>query len=227
MLVVINGAEAVALAGGDTLRCGRLRDAGEGIVGLDPLDRAISRRALEIACTGTGWTVTNTSRTQLLHVDRTTGGPLLPLPPGAVHVIDRHTSSIEVRGAIRTHRIDFLLRYETPTLGPLDPVFDEVDTVTETVELSDNERVALVALFRGYLERFPRRDCEPLSYADAAASVGVSPTALRRRVERVRDRLRRSGTYLEGFSAKHQLATFLLEREILRPEDLELLGSDR
>jgi hypothetical protein len=66
----------------------------------------------------------------------------------------------------------------------LEPHEIEIETeMGQAVTYTDDDRRALVALFAGYLEPFPRHDRRPRSYADAAARLGVLRTTLVKRIE--------------------------------------------
>jgi hypothetical protein len=68
--------------------------------------------------------------------------------------------------------------------------------------ISMADRLAMVALFAGYLEELPRYDPYPKSYAAAAARLGWPRSTLVKRIEYLRTRLHAAGVpNMTGFSA--------------------------
>ena len=83
-------------------------------------------------------------------------------------------------------------------------------TAAEVV-INDQDRLALVALFAGYLQPFPRHDPHPRSYADAAARLGWPRTTLVKRIEYLRTRLTDAGVpNLQGENGLPALAEWAL-----------------
>jgi hypothetical protein len=96
-------------------------------------------------------------------------------------------------------------------------------TAAEVV-INDQDRLALAALFSGYLEAFPRYDPHPRSYADAAARLGWPRTTLVKRIEYLRTRLTNAGVpNLLGDNALPALAEWALLTGSLTRDDLDLL----
>jgi hypothetical protein len=96
------------------------------------------------------------------------------------------------------------------------------------VVVNEQDRLALVALFAGYLEAFPRYDPYPRSYADAAADLGWPRTTLVKRIEYLRTRLTHAGVpNLLGETALAHLAEWVLATGVLARGDLELLRRHR
>jgi hypothetical protein len=92
------------------------------------------------------------------------------------------------------------------------------------VFISAADRIAMVALFAGYLEDPPRYDPYPKSYAAAAARLGWRRTTLVKRIEYLRTRLDTAGVpNMKGFSALTNLAEYAISRGLITREDLELL----
>ena len=86
------------------------------------------------------------------------------------------------------------------------------------------DRLALVSLFSGYLERFPRYHPHPRSYADAATMLGWPRTTLVKRIEHLRTRLTNAGFPNLGDEALEHLAEWALTSGVLTREDLQLIG---
>jgi predicted DNA-binding protein (UPF0251 family) len=97
-------------------------------------------------------------------------------------------------------------------------------SATSDVSVTEAEKLALVALFSGYLEPFPRYDPHPKSYADAAARLGIPRTTLVKRVEYLRNRLTNAGVpNLLGENALQHLAEWALATGLISRADLSLL----
>ena len=92
------------------------------------------------------------------------------------------------------------------------------------VSITPADKLALVALFSGYLEAFPRYDPHPKSYADAAARLDWPRTTLVKRVEYLRTRLTNAGVpNLLGENALPYLAEWALATGLISRADLALL----
>ncbi len=93
-----------------------------------------------------------------------------------------------------------------------------------TVPSSDADRLAMVALFAGYLHDPPRHDPHPRSYA-AAARLGWPKTTLIKRVEYLRTRLTTAGvSNLTGWNALPALAEYAITTGVITKEHLTLIG---
>ena len=100
--------------------------------------------------------------------------------------------------------------------------------VGEGVLVNDADRLALVALFAGYLEEHPRHDPNPKSYAAAAARLGWPRTTLVKRVEYLRTRLDAAGVPgMMGWNAMTNLAEYVLTTGIITKDDLALVHPGR
>jgi hypothetical protein len=199
------------------------RADGEGVVGLDPIDMGISALAGAVECDAGYWWILNHSRKRPLFIDLGSGSELR-LDSGHRHVISNPRLAVVVRGAILTHRLD--VRVPAQQLALYDGAGRQSSgTLTSDVRLSDADRDAVVALFSGYLEAYPRRSPHPADYADAAALLGIpwTKTMVRKRIERIRERLAASGVYFDGPHARHELAEYLIANGIIGPDDLTRL----
>jgi hypothetical protein len=97
-------------------------------------------------------------------------------------------------------------------------------SIGSEVVVNDRDRLALLALFSGYIEPFPRHDPHPRSYADAAARLGWKRTTLVKRVEYLRTRLADAGVPgMVGETALENLARHALTTGLIGPGDLVLL----
>jgi hypothetical protein len=195
----------------------------EGVVGLDPTDMGISALAGTVELDAGYWWILNRSRKRPLFIDLGSG-PELRLDTGHRHAVNSTRLSVLVRGAILTHRLDVVLP-ETNLCRPLEAGRQSSGTLTADIRLSDSDRDAVVALFAGYLEAFPRRSAHPVDYAQAAELLGPpwTRTTVRKRVERIRERLASGGIYFDGPHARHELAEYLIANGIIGPDDLTRL----
>lgn len=198
----------------------------ENVVGLDPNDMGISAEAGSVEWAWGLWWVVNRSRKRRLLLDDGGGGTPRSLDCGHRHAITEPRLSVLVPGVIYTHRLEVLVPPEH--LG----LFQENRPSSGTlpggdVRLSDRDLDAMVALFSGYLEDFPRRRARPWSYKEAAERLGPpwTQTTLRKQVERFRMRLARAGVYIDGAQANYDLADYLLGNGLLSPNDLSRLKS--
>src|SRR5205085_10397574 len=92
------------------------------------------------------------------------------------------------------------------------------------VAISAADRLAMMALFAGYLEDPPRYDPYPKSYAAAAARLGWKRTALVKRIEYLRIRLDAAGVpNMTGYTALTNLAEYAISRSLVTRDDLDLL----
>ena len=201
----------------------------EGIVGLDPRDMGISALAGAVELDAGFWWIVNLSRKRPLFIDLGSGSELR-LDCQHRHAINSAPVSVIVRGAILAHRLDVTVPpadlpdhhpagFE-PAGGP-----QSSGTLTADVRLSESDRDAVVALFASYLESFPRRSRHPADYQQAAELLGPpwTKTTVRKRVERIRQRLADSGYYFEGPHARYDLADHLIANGIIGPADLDRL----
>jgi hypothetical protein len=193
---------------------------------LDPTDRGISRLAGSIEHDSGSWWLHNrsTSRT-LLAVDDL--GIRSVVAPGRRTTVDGHLTVV-VEGSARRHALEVNVGRRAESRAAVAGGFagDEVPTAAGgEVLVNSLDRLALVALFSGYLEPFPRYDPHPKSYADAAALLAWPRTTLVKRIEHLRARLTSAGIpNLVGSDALDHLAEWALTTRVLTREDLELIG---
>jgi len=209
----------VVLLEGQALTFGRSRDC---TVCLDPDDIAISRVAGTIECErGVWWIVNNSTTRPLALVDDL--GFRSVLPPQRRSALVNITQVI-VDGTKGQHSVRVSA---TSALGCAVAASDGSDTSTAfgvEVMISDADRLAMVALFAGYLRDPPDYDPFPKSYAAAAARLGWKRTTLVKRIEHLRLRLDAAGVpNMMGFSALHGLAEYAISRGLVTRADLDLL----
>jgi hypothetical protein len=133
-----------------------------------------------------------------------------------------------VEGSARRHALEVRVgpAEESSLLAPDELPSGELPTAAwGEVLINSLDRLALVALFSGYLEPFPRYDPHPKSYADAAALLGWPRTTLVKRIEHLRARLTAAGIpNLVGPDSLDHLAEWALTTRVLSRDDLALIG---
>jgi hypothetical protein len=193
---------------------------------LDPTDMGISRLAGSVEYESGSWWLRNRSTTRaLVAVDEI--GLRTVVAPGRRMAVDGRLT-VMVEGSNRRHALEVLVgpRDEHPGLPPTGPPVGELPTAAPGQELVNSlDRLALVALFSGYLEPFPRYNPHPKSYADAAAVLGWPRTTLTKRIEHLRAKLTAAGVpNLVGDDALDHLAEWSLTTRLLSRDDLALIG---
>jgi hypothetical protein len=208
---------------GDELTFGRSQQAR---LCLDPTDLGISRHAGSLKFESGVWWLVNRSTVRPLEVVDDVGIRTVLPPERRIALVGPITVIVE--GATRRHAltIDMPESLSGPS-GSSPPVPAGEDTPTRAasdVSITSADKLALVALFSGYLESFPRYDPHPKSYADAAARLDWPRTTLIKRVEYLRTRLTNAGVpNLLGENALPHLAEWALATGLICRADLDLL----
>lgn len=219
--MVTVGESRFELSPGETLTFGRDPSCA---VCLDADDLGISRLAGSVEAEGGTWWVFNRSGVRPLEAVDEIGIRTIVAPGRRLAVVGPLT--VVVEGSVRRHALQLHLSApEGPVARALADPGDIRPTVTAAdVVINDQDRLALTALFSGYLEAFPRYDPHPRSYADAAATLGWPRTTLVKRVEYVRTRLNHAGVpNLQGENALPALAEWALITGTLTRDDLARL----
>jgi hypothetical protein len=215
---------SVVLAGHEQLTFGRALDCGAC---LDPGDTGISRIAGTVHFEHGTWWIVNKSQTRPLSLVDDFGFRGV-LPPGRRAAVDGSTQVI-VEGTRGQHCLRVAVEVSDGAGGYAKPADSPVGISTVSgvkVMISAADRLAMVALFAGYLEDPPRYDPHPKSYAAAAARLGWNRTALVKRIEYLRKRLHAAGVpKMLGYSALSNLAEYAISRGLVTREDLHLLRS--
>ena len=192
---------------------------------LDPDDVAISRLAGRIEHDGRGWWIVNASASrQLATVDEY--GLRSVLPPGRRAALEG-TSRVLVEGTEAAHQLTVTVPLDSEAAAEPDVLLSEgvPTSMGEGVLINAADRIALVALFAGYLEEGKRYDPYPKSYAAAAARLGLPRTTLVKRIEYLRVRLTAAGVpNLTGWNALAHLAEYALTTGVITRSDLALLS---
>lgn len=191
---------------------------------LDPDDVGISRLAGSVeADGGTWWVVNRSARRALVVVDEF--GFRGVLPPGRRYAVEGRVRVV-VDGSSGSHELDIRGPARTSTNAV---TASGVPTAFgEGVVVSPEDRVALVALFAGYLEDGRRYDPHPKSYEAAAARLGWKASTLRKRIEYLRGKLEKAGVpNVSGWNAMSGLAEYVLTTGVITKDDLRLIHPDR
>lgn len=199
---------------------------------LDASDMSISRTAGSVSVdeSGSVWITNLSSALPLVAVDPF--GFRSVLAPSRRVVVDGG-AGIVVDGEAGSHHLEVRCTQAAAragaTAGDAAGEEDPSDSGRATrigadVVINDQDRLALVALFAGYLDAPPRYDPNPKSYQAAAARLGWPRTTLVKRIEYLRTRLTAAGVpNLQGFNALSHLAEYVIARRILTRDDLRLL----
>jgi hypothetical protein len=174
---------------------------------------------------GSVWLHNRSTTRALVAVDDT--GIRNVLAPGRRIAVDGRLTVV-VEGSARRHALELrVARPDEPWhLAPGELPTGELPTAARGELLINSlDRLALVALFSGYLEPFPRYSPHPNSYAEAAALLGWPRTTLVKRIEHLRIRLTAAGIpNLVGSDALDYLAEWALTTRVLSRDDLALIG---
>ncbi|MEV7230357.1 hypothetical protein AB0M79_25560 [Polymorphospora sp. NPDC051019] len=215
--------EVRELVGDERVTFGRSRNSG---ILLDPDDVSISRTAGTVHRQNGVWWLTNSSDTRTLSVVDDVGFRQV-LPPARRVAVETPTMVL-VDGARGQHLLRLLpaaAERAEETDATARPAAAEVATaIGADVLIKDADRLAMVALFAGYLREPPRYDPHPQSYGAAAKRLGWPESTLRKRIEYLRTRLDAAGVpNLHGSFALANLAEYAIGRGLVTREDLALL----
>lgn len=202
---------------------------------LDPQDQGISRNAGIVEWQHGTWWIRNCSDAVPLSIVDDLGFRSV-LPPGRRAAVESqvrvlvdcsqnrpHSLLVQPFGEIQPlGEIEPLEKTEAgPTAGPNEGVSTAIG---QQVIITEADRMAMVALFAGYLEDPPRYDPHPKSYAAAAARLGWPRTTLVKRIEYLRARLDAAGVpNMTGWTALVNLAEYAISRRLITREDLDHL----
>jgi hypothetical protein len=193
-------------------------------VTLDPDDTGISRLAGSVEQeAGTWWLVNRSTVRPLAVIDEL--GLRSVLAPGRRMALEAPVTVI-VDGSRRKHVLAVAAPGGVARRGerPLETPAGKPTATGEDVLVNEADRLALVALFAGYLEDHPRHDPYPKSYGAAAARLGWPRTTLVKRVEYLRTRLTIAGVpNLMGWNALANLAEYAITTGLISKDDLALL----
>ncbi len=170
-VMVTVGESRFELAPGETLTFGR--DASCAVC-LDPEDLGISRLAGSVEEKDGTWWVFNRSSVRPLEAVDEIGIRTIVAPGRRLAVVGPLT--VVVEGSVRRHALRVLTSPPEGSMPrPPAPPGDVRPTVTAAdVIINDQDRLALAALFSGYLESFPRYDPHPRSGASRRRHPGLA-----------------------------------------------------
>ncbi len=219
---VVHGTDRYRL-GDEPLTFGRSKRCG---ITITQDDLGISRFAGSVVIEDDGIWVANTSDAKhFVVVDNL--GFRHAVAPGQRHAVVDGPAEVVVEGSVERHAL--VVSFDTPT--PPAPAVRLGRSEPSTVlfaDLAAKDRLALVALFRGYLQPFPRHDPHPTTYAAAAELLGWKRSTVVKRVEHIRDRLTAAGVpNLVGENALAYLAEFVIANRLVTRADLDLLPPRR
>lgn len=191
----------------------------ECTVRIAPEDATISRLVGVVERDGSVWFLTNSSRRSFSMVDRF--GLRSVLAPGSRAAVEGRVRVI-VEGA---RSYELVLHAPEPATPPsAAAATGQATSAGEGVLINDQDRLALVALFAGYLREGDEYDPNPKSYAAAAARLGWPRTTLVKRIEYLRLRLDKAGVpNLQGWNALNALAEYALTTGLITKDDLHLI----
>jgi hypothetical protein len=214
------------VAEGEELTFGRSHQA---TVRLDSSDLGISRVAGSLKAESGVWWLVNRSTVRPLEIVDDVGIRTVLPPERRVAVVAPITVIVE--GATRRHALtvdmpEHLVEGFGRNSAPVVTAEGNPTRAAAEVSMTSADKLALVALFSGYLENFPRYDPHPKSYAEAAARLDWPRTTLVKRVEYLRTRLTNAGVpNLLGDNALQHLAEWALATGLISRADLALLPS--
>jgi hypothetical protein len=194
---------------------------------LDPADTGIPRWAGAVYQEQGTWWLQNTSNSRLLEVIDSTGlrrmlnhGERIPVEESYRAVVTGSPRGKE-KGA--THSL--LVEPVGAATRKVSPPADGIPTaVGDEVTITADDRLALVALFAGYLKDPPHYDPHPRSYDAAGRRLGLPGSTVRKRVEYLRTRLADAGVpHVAGPDTLPGLAEYALSRGLISRADLRLL----
>lgn len=235
-------AEGTDFTFGRDRSCSLVLEPGDADHGSHIKDLGISRIAGTIAFDDATVIVTNTSTSRPIEIRESTGLPSV-VPVGGTRIVADLPVTLVITGAIHRHGIRIVRSEEAeheatnrrtseegevldPSPSPCRPGASGSDSSqTQKFPLpTAGQRAALAAMFEGYLVDYPRWDPSPRTYEAAGVRLGLTETAVRRRIEEYRDKLKAADVAgLEVSDARPALAGFLLSVGIINVDDLDLL----
>jgi len=138
--------------------------------------------------------------------DRTAARPLAIKPHSYLEAAGFTTATVRVTPS--EHDGDLVVEVEN-------------NGASRALVINSADRLAMAALFAGYLRRPPAYDPNPSSYRAAASRLGWPRTTLIKRIEYLRTRLAAAGVPLMGLYALHSLAEFAIAYRLITKDDLD------
>ena len=215
------GGRTYRVGPGESFSFGRAEDC---TACLDASDATISRRAGSLEHENGTWWLTNRSSVRPLAVIDELGFRSV-LAPGRRAAIENPVRVVvDAAQGSHTLRFDIAAAPAAAPAAETEPPPGLPTTVGETVLISAADRLAMVALFAGYLDDGDRYDPHPKSYAAAAARLGWPRTTLVKRIEYLRTRLTNAGVpNMTGWKALENLAEYAISSGLITKDDLPLI----
>jgi len=189
---------------------------------LDPDDIMISRLAGSVEYDKGAWWLINRSNVRALTVVDELGFRNV-LPPGRRIVLDAPVA-VGIDAMKVLHEIVIVVPRTAGQPPDQEPLDGTRSSIGNGVLINEADRLAMVALFAGYLDGAPRHDPQPNTYAAAAARLGWPKPTLIKRVEYLRNRLTNAGVpNLMGWNALSALAEYAISAELITTADLALI----
>lgn len=189
---------------------------------LDPDDITISRLAGSVEYDKGAWWLINRSNVRALTVVDELGFRNV-LPPGRRIVLDAPVA-VGIDAMKITHEVVVVVPRTAGRPPEQEPLDGTRTSIGNGVLINEADRLAMVALFAGYLEAAPRYEPHPKTYAAAAARLGWPKTTLIKRIEYLRNRLTNAGVpNLMGWNALSALAEYAISAELITKADLALI----
>jgi hypothetical protein len=215
---VVVGDRSYPLAAGERFTFGRSEECTACLGVGDP---AISRLAGAVCRDGGTWWLSNESGKRLFAVVDGLGFRSV-LSPGKRMAVEAPVRVV-LDGARATHTLRIVIP-ETQPAGA-GTVAGTPTAAGEDVLVNTADRLAMVALFAGYLEDPPKYDPYPKTYGAAAARLGWPRTTLVKRIEHLRTRLTSAGVpNMAGWNALANLAEYAITTRLVTKDDLRLLS---
>lgn len=189
---------------------------------LDPHDVTISRLAGSVEYDNGSWWLINRSNVRALTVVDELGFRNV-LPPGRRIVLDAPVA-VGIDAIKASHEVVVVVPRTAGRPPEQEPLDGTRTSIGNGVLINEADRLAMVALFSGYLQGAPRYDPHPKTYAAAAARLGWPKTTLIKRVEYLRTRLTNAGVpNLIGWNALPALAEYAISTKLITKDDLDLI----
>ena len=215
------GGSLILLEHSGTVTFGRARSC---TICLNPEDTGISRIAGTVNYADSTWWIANNSATRPLSLVDDHGFRSVLAPQRMAAILT--TIRVIIAGARGVHSISVSVAVPRSPDQAAEGILTGAPTATGAdVLINSADRLAMVALFAGYLEDPPKYDPHPKKYAAAAARLGWPRTTLVKRIEYIRARLDAAGVpNMTGFAALANLSEYAISRGLITRDDLRLLG---
>ena len=225
-MILRSGEACVALDPSERASFGRGPDS-DFIVGSDPVDRLVSRRAGEVRFEGGTWIIMNTGRRPMFIVEPAGETELRPPGTGGSEAPVLYNDCwLRLPGTSRDHAIELSVpASERPPLAIVLSSDSTLATIVETrVVLTANELQSVLAIYESYLALPPFYHREPRSFRAAGYRLGVAEGKVKADLRRVQDKVARAGGPADGgLRYRDALISWLMSREVVQRDQLGML----